>query len=262
MNLDLENKNALVCGSTQGIGQAIAVELANLGANVTLLARNKNKLTETIQILDVSKGQKHSYIIADFRDLNVLKQQLQIFTKDLDFLHILINNTGGPAAGKILDAQEQDFLAAFTQHLLANQLLTQLLVPFMQKANYGRIVNIISTSVREPLENLGVSNTTRGAVAAWAKTLSKELAAFGITVNNVLPGATDTQRLQNIIANKAQKNGISIEAAAQEMKAEIPAGRFATAQEIAEVAAFLCTPSAAYINGTSIPVDGGRMKCI
>lgn len=258
MNTDLTGKNALVCGSTQGIGLASAQELALLGANVTLLARNKEKLLEACKTLDINKNQKHTTLIADFSDNNQLKT---VLASNNEF-HILINNTGGPPGGKAIDADIEEFTTAFSNHLINNQLLVKGISPFMVKEGYGRIVNIISTSVKMPLNGLGVSNTIRGAVASWAKTLANELGSAGITVNNVLPGATNTVRLQSIIENKANKLNKSIEEIGAAMKAEIPAARFAETNEIGAAVAFLATPAAGYINGINVPVDGGRTGCL
>jgi 3-oxoacyl-[acyl-carrier protein] reductase len=169
-----------------------------------------------------------------------------------------VNKTGGPPAGQAIDANPEDFLKAFSNHLICNQIMTQAVVSGMKKEKYGRIINIISTSVKVPLRGLGVSNTIRGAVANWSKTLSLELGPFGITVNNVLPGATMTARLESIINTNAQKKGISIEEAKQEMIKEIPSGRISEPHEVAAAVAFLASPAAAYINGINIPVDGGR----
>ncbi|WP_222165618.1 SDR family oxidoreductase [Edaphocola aurantiacus] len=257
MNLDLTNKRALVGGSTQGIGLAIAKELSLLGASCTLIARNEDSLKTAVATLDTSKGQVHEYLVADYSDFRKVAATAQEYVAGKP-VHILINNSGGPAAGPIVDAQPEAFLDTFQQHLICNQLLTQAVIPSMKKDGYGRIVNVISTSVKIPLKNLGVSNTIRGAVASWAKTMSNELAPFGITVNNVLPGATATARLSNIIDNKASKTGIDKDAAAQEMIEEIPMKRFGQPEEIASLAAYLCSPAAAYLTGVSIPVDGGR----
>ncbi|MNU14818.1 Bacilysin biosynthesis oxidoreductase YwfH [compost metagenome] len=257
MNLDLTNKRALVGGSTQGIGLAIAKELSLLGASCTLIARNEDSLKTAVATLDTSKGQVHEYLVADYSDYQKVAATAQEYVAGKP-VHILINNSGGPAAGPIVDAQPEAFLATFQQHLICNQLLTQAVIPSMKKDGYGRIVNVISTSVKIPLKNLGVSNTIRGAVASWAKTMSNELAPFGITVNNVLPGATATARLSNIIDNKASKTGVDKDAAAQEMIEEIPMKRFGQPEEIASLAAYLCSPAAAYLTGVSIPVDGGR----
>ena len=259
MQIHLTKKNALVAGSTQGIGKAAAIELARAGANIILLARNETALQETLATLDTSLGQQHQYLVADFAKPESLKGTLQ----KLDTaVHILINNTGGPAAGQAITAQTEDFLQAFQSHLICNQILVQHCVGAMKQESFGRIINIISTSVKQPIKGLGVSNTIRGAVANWAKTLSVELAPFGITVNNVLPGATRTTRLENIIQKTAQAKNISIEQVAEEMQKEIPAGRFAQAEEIAYGIVFLASQQAAYIYGTNVVIDGGRTLCL
>lgn len=262
MDLNLTGKNALVCGSSQGIGKAAAIELATLGANVTLLARNEESLINAIQDLP-QKENNHNYLVADFSDPDQLKMVLEnhIQINKVDF-NILVNNTGGPPGGLITNAKTLEFEKAFSQHLISNHILVQSVVEGMKRTGYGRIINIISTSVKQPLNGLGVSNTIRGAVASWSKTMANELGKFGITVNNVLPGATATVRLQSIIESKAGKTGKSIEEVTKMMKAEIPLGRFADAKELAYAIGFLASPSAAYINGINIPVDGGRVKSL
>ena len=257
MNIDLRDKNALVCGSSSGIGKACAIELAQLGANVTLLARNEETLSQTLGELHNSEGQHHSFVIADTSDTEDFKRKLTGLVVQQP-IHILINNSGGPPAGNILNAEVDDFLKAFTQHLLANQIAVQAVVPEMKRLANGRIINIISTSVKQPLHGLGVSNTIRAAVANWAKTLANELAPFQITVNNVLPGATETERLSSIVSNRALKLGRTEEEVREEMMNEIPMRRFGKAEEIAAAVAFLASPAAAYITGTQITVDGGR----
>jgi 3-oxoacyl-[acyl-carrier protein] reductase len=257
MDLNLKGKSALVAGSTQGIGKAIAIELANLGASITLLARNEDKLEAVRQELFHASGQSHQILVADFGKPNDLKQVMDKHIPQNQY-HILINNTGGPPGGQAIDAELEAFRIAFNQHLICNQILTQATVPFMKEEGFGRIINIISTSVKAPIKGLGVSNTIRGAVGNWSKTLANELGEFGITVNNVLPGATATQRLTAIIENKAKKQECSIEEVEAHLKAEIPAKRFATAEEVAAAAAFLASPAASYINGINVPVDGGR----
>ena len=262
MNLDLTDKKAIVCGSTQGIGKAIALELAQLGAGITLVARNEEKLQEVLQQLDSSKGQQHDYLVANFSKPEEVVQQIQVYLQQQERVHILVNNTGGPAGGPIVDAKPEEFLNAFNMHLINNHNLAQAVIPSMKRAGYGRIINIISTSVKQPLNGLGVSNTIRGAVASWAKTMANELGQYGITVNNVLPGSTKTGRITSIIQSKAEKSGRSQEEIQQEMEAEIPARRFAEPEEVAAAAAFLATPAAAYINGINVPVDGGRTGCL
>lgn len=257
MNLDLSGKRAVVCGSTQGIGKASAIELALLGANVTLIARDEQKLKDVINDLDVSNDQQHDYIIADFNFPQDLKIKTAQFALQKS-VHILVNNTGGPPAGQAIDAGTDDFLKAFSSHLLCNQILVQAFVPGMKKEKFGRIINIISTSVKIPLKGLGVSNTIRGAVANWSKTLSLELGKYGITVNNVLPGATMTGRLKSIIQLKADNSGKTFDEVKEEMLTEIPAGRISEPDEVAAAVAFLASPAAGYINGINVPVDGGR----
>jgi len=263
MDINLIDKKAFVCGSTQGIGRAAAVELANLGASVVLLARNEDSLKQVKDELNQSQNQRHDFIVADFSKPDELKNKVGKYLENNDQpIHILVNNTGGPPAGKALDAKLDEFVAAFQNHLLCNQILVQLLIDGMKAEKYGRIINVISTSVKQPIPNLGVSNTIRGAVAGWAKTLAGELGEFGITVNNVLPGFTRTQRLQSIIENKANKTGDSMERVEAEMKSETPAKRFAEASEVANAIAFLASPAASYINGVNLPVDGGRTGCL
>jgi 3-oxoacyl-[acyl-carrier protein] reductase len=257
MNLDLRGKIAVVGGSTQGIGKASAIELALLGATVTLLSRNEQMLKSVISELPTPVNQIHNYLVADFNDPDQLTSVIQKFTST-NTVHILVNNTGGPPAGPALDATPEDFIRAFTNHLICNQILVQAVVPGMKEATFGRIINIISTSVKAPIKGLGVSNTTRGAVANWAKTLSVELAPFGITVNNVLPGTTMTGRLDSIIKSKAEKSGKTFNEIKNEMIAEVPAGRISEPYEVAAAVAFLATPAAGYINGINVPVDGGR----
>ena len=258
MNINLSGKQAIVCGSTQGIGKAIAEELADLGATVVLVARNEERLKTVLSNLSQNEGQNHEYIVADFSEPAKLKQRIEVFINKGNQPEILINNTGGPPGGQILDEQYEKFSDTLSAHLQCNHLLVQELSPCMMAKGYGRIINIISTSVKQPIPGLGVSNTVRGAVASWAKTLSYELAPFGITVNNVLPGFTATSRLDYVIDNLVQKSGKSREEVVLAMEADIPARRIGDATEVAALAAFLASPAAAYINGTSIPVDGGK----
>ncbi|WGK65170.1 SDR family oxidoreductase [Croceiramulus getboli] len=262
MNLELRHKNALVCGSTAGIGKATALMLAQEGANVTLLARNEDKLKAVLQELATTGGQQHGYVVADFNHPEQVKEAVEKRLGTIGAIHILVNNTGGPAAGPVYEASLDAFAKAFTQHLQCNQILAQTVIPGMKKAGYGRIINVISTSVKQPLDGLGVSNTIRGAVANWSKTLANEMGPFGITVNNVLPGATATGRLAEIIENKAKKSGGNEEEVSAKMKSSVPAQRFAEPEELASAISFLASARAAYINGINLPVDGGRTKCL
>jgi len=261
MKITLNNKTALVCGSSQGIGKASAIELAKTGATIILLARNTESLQTVLDEINAIAPGAHCFYVADFANTqSVLEKAQEIASKHT--VHILVNNTGGPAAGPANLAKPEEFLSAFNNHLINNHNLVQALLPSMKNAGYGRIINIISTSVKQPLPNLGVSNTIRGAVANWAKTLANELGSFGITVNNVLPGATETGRLKNIISNKATKLSLNEQEVSHEMLSEIPAGRFAKPEETAYAVTFLASPLASYINGINLPVDGGRTSCL
>lgn len=262
MDLNLSGRHALVCGASAGIGQATAHELALLGANITVLARSEDALRHVADALprDTS-GQQHGWIACDVADHNTLRQRIGLLANERP-VHILINNTGGPPTGRALDADADAYLDAFRLHLLANQALVQTVVSGMQAAGWGRIINVISTSVREPIPNLGVSNTIRSAVAGWAKTLAREIAPQGITVNNVLPGYTRTRRLEQILDDRSTATGKDREQVAQTMLGTVPVGRFAEAGEIAAAIAFLASPAAGYINGVSLAVDGGRMQSI
>jgi 3-oxoacyl-[acyl-carrier protein] reductase len=261
MNLTLEGKNAIICGSSQGIGFSIAQELALLGANCILLARNAAALDHAVQMLSKKFHQKHSFVVADFSKQEEVKDAIRQIVQQ-NRIHILVNNTGGPSAGPIIDAENEEFINAFQQHLICNHILTQAVVPGMKEEGYGRIINVISTSVKIPLNNLGVSNTIRAAVASWAKTMANELGRYNITVNNVLPGLTETARLESLIQNTALKRQVPTEIVVKEMKNEVPLKRFGQPGEIAAMAAFLASPAASFVNGTSIPVDGGRTGSI
>ena len=262
MNLDLTGKTALVCGSTQGLGLASAIELSLLGAHVVLMARDESRLQTALQQLDHQHQQTHQYLVADFSNNEQVQQTIQDFVSKGNTIHILVNNTGGPAGGKAIDAPVAAFSDAFNAHLINNHILTQAVVPGMKAAGFGRIINIISTSVKQPIAGLGVSNTIRAAVANWSKTLATELGPFGITVNNVLPGFTATVRADYVIKKKAGDSGKSEQEVMNELVAEIPAGRIGQPQEFGAAVAFLSSPAAAYINGINLPVDGGRTGCL
>ena len=261
MEMDLSGRHALVCGGSEGIGRAAAIELARLGADVTLLARRAEALREALAALPNNDSQRHSLLIADVAQTQALGDAVAALAASQP-VHILINNTGGPPGGAAHAAGIEAYLDAFNKHLVANQTLLQAVLPGMRAARWGRIVNVISTSVYEPIPNLGVSNTIRGAVASWAKTLSRELGGDGITVNNVLPGYTRTQRLDQILADRSAASGKPQDEIASVMLSTVPVDRFAEAGEIGGVIAFLCTNAAAYVNGQSLAVDGGRMQSI
>jgi 3-oxoacyl-[acyl-carrier protein] reductase len=254
----LDGKRALVCGGSQGIGRACANELANLGAAVTIVARNEASLREAASALPSPGGAKHGILVADFADPPAVQAAVGDSVARGGPVHVLLNNTGGPPSGPILEAQPEAFLDAISRHVICNQLLAQTVIPGMKDSKYGRIINIISTSVLLPIKGLGVSNTTRGAVNNWARTLAGELAPFGITVNSVLPGYTDTARLSLLFEKMAASQGITPQAAKEQVVSSIPMQRLGRAEEIAAAVGFLATPAASYINGISLPVDGGR----
>ncbi len=252
----------LFAESTQGLGLASAIELAALGAEITLMARNEIKLKEAVKKLSNSKGQKHKYLVADFQIPQLVKNAITDYFSSKNSIHILINNTGGPKGGKAMDATTEEFLEAFNSHLICNHILVQAVLPSMKSSGFGRIVNIISTSVKQPIPRLGVSNTIRGAVANWSKTLANELGEFGITVNNVLPGYTRTSRYDSIVKNKMSATGFNAEQIEEEFLKEIPMKKIGTPEGFGAAVAFLCTPSASYITGINLPVDGGKLACL
>ena len=262
MDLSLTGRHALVGGASKGIGRASAEELARNGANVTVLARSADLLKQVASVLPTPAGQQHHVLVVDMSDLEALVHRVENHVQSIDGFHIVVNNTGGPPGGPLVDSSIEELTQAFHNHVLAAHQLMRIVIPMMRSEGYGRFINIISTSVKQPIEGLGVSNTTRGAMASWAKTLANEVAQYGITVNNVLPGATETERLSGIITRKSGKSGRSEDAVREEMLAEIPAHRFGTAAEIANAVGFLASPAAAYINGTSVIVDGGRTRTL
>ena len=258
----LQGFNALICGSTSGIGKSTAIEFSNLGANVTLFSRNEDKLKDTLSTLTCNENQSHQYLVGDFDKSDSIKETIENHVKDGNQYHILINNSGGPKGGPIAKANPKEFIIGLNRHLICNHILFQALHTGMKNFNYGRVINIISTSVKQPIPGLGVSNTIRGAVASWAKTLSFEVGEDGITVNNILPGFTNTERLSSLIDAKSNAGNISVDVVSETMKSSIPAGRFGKPEETAKAIVFLASPSAGYINGVSLAVDGGRLSCI
>lgn len=259
---DLSGRKALVCGSTQGIGRACADALAEQGAGLTLAARNEEALGRVCGEIKAATGCDADYICADFSEPDAVRDAVAAYALEHGPIHILVNNTGGPKSGPIFEAQPEDFVRAIRMHVVCNQLLVQTLAPGMKQAGYGRIINIVSTSVREPIAGLGVSNTTRAAVAGWAKTLSKELGPFGVTVNNVLPGFTATARLDDLMHARAKRENATFEEVRERFRTAVPMGRFAKPTEIAAVVAFLASPAASYVSGVSLPVDGARLASI
>lgn len=257
--MSLANRHALVCGSTQGIGRACALEFARLGANVTLVGRNEDGLAKVLAELPAGGTQKHGTLQLDFADWAGVEAGADAFVAEHGPVHVLLHNTGGPAAGALFDAAPTDLAAAFAQHVLTAQALARAVATGMRDERFGRIISIVSTSVVTPIANLGVSNVIRAAMGNWMRTLAGELGPFGITVNNILPGFTKTARLDALFAGRAQREGSTVEEYEATVKKAIPLRRLATAEEIAAVAGFLASPAASYITGVNLPVDGGRL---
>ncbi len=258
MNLDLTNKTALVCGASGGLGLACATELALLGATIIAVSRSEDKLRLAIARLDTSKGQQHQFLVIDLSNPEEVKEKAGAFLAGGNTIHILINNAGGPPAAPLIETDAAEIDKAFRTHVISSHLLAQLTFPGMRSAGFGRIVNIVSTAVKQPINGLGISNLVRAAVANWAKTLANEISSFGITVNNVLPGYTNTARLDYLFSKQAADSGVSKEVILEKTIALIPAKRVGEPAEFGAAVAFLCTPAAAYINGINLPVDGGR----
>lgn len=258
MNLDLTNKTALVCGASQGLGFASATELALMGANIIAVSRDENKLQSAIKKLDTSKGQQHGFLAMDLSNPDAVKQTVQSFLAKGNIIHILINNAGGPPSAPMIDTDAAEIERAFRTHLISSHILAQLVVPGMKEAGFGRIINITSASVKQPINGLGISNLVRAAVANWAKTLANEISSFGITINNVLPGYTNTDRVDYLFSKQAKEQGVDKEDVFKRMASTIPMGRLGEPEEFGAAVAFLCSPAAAYINGINLPVDGGR----
>ena len=262
MNINLTGRTALVCGSTQGIGKETALQLAKSGARVVLASRNKDKLRNIKEELENISQQNHDFICADFNNYKILYKKVEEYVVKGNAIHILVNNTGGPNPGPLMESESTQFIESFNKHLINNHNLSLLLIPGMKAESFGRIINVISTSVKQPIPGLGVSNTIRGAVASWAKTLSLEIASYGITVNNILPGFTNTNRLKTIIEEISEKRNRSINDVTMEMRNSIPSKRFAEPYETAAAIVFLASDQASYINGINLPVDGGRTQSL
>ncbi len=258
-DIPLAGKIALVCGSTQGIGRAAAIALAARGASVVLAGRNADGLANVLGDLPASDGATHGTLLADFADWRPVQESCDRLVSERGPIHILVHNTGGPAAGPLTDARPEDLATAFAQHVLTAQALVQSVAPGMRDAKYGRVIAITSTSVVTPIAGIGVSNVIRAAMGNWVRTLATELGPLGITVNAVLPGYTRTGRLESILNGRASRGGVPVEEVEENIRRSIPVRRLADPAEVAEVIAFLASPAASYVNGVNMPVDGGRL---
>lgn len=262
MKIDLTGKNAIVGGASQGLGFSIARQFAICGANLILISRSEEKLMKAIKQLPNNGSQIFRYFVADFSNPTSFQEDLKKFISEIGNIHILVNNSGGPSSGAANSAKLEDYISAFNSHLLSFQSLVQLVLSGMKAEKFGRIINITSVGAKQPIDNLGVSNTIRGAVSSWAKILSRELAPFGITVNNILPGYIATERLNYLFQNIAERNQTTLDFEFHKLANDIPAGRIGNPEEIGYVAAFLASNYANYITGINLPVDGGYLRTL
>ena len=257
MKIDLTGKNALVGGSSKGIGLGIATELANSGASVCLMARNETKLKEIVDQLPNSEN--HSYLVVDFSKFEEYKIKIEEYIKN-NQVDILVNNTQGPPAGNSLSKNIDSYQEAFDLLFKSVVHTTSLVIPHMQKNKWGRIINVTSVSVKEPRNYLVLSNSIRSAVVAWAKSLSVDLGPDGITVNSILTGYFDTERIKELNKEKSKSLNISETEVLDKMKSLVPVSRLGRPEEYGYLVSFLSSDNAAYINGASIPIDGGLLK--
>ncbi|MEM9000379.1 MAG: SDR family oxidoreductase [Bacteroidota bacterium] len=261
MQISLKARHALIGGSSRGIGKAIAQQLAKSGASVTLMARSIDKMQAIINELPTIGAQKHHYLSVDFNNLESYQTQIADFFTNHS-VDILVNNTQGPEAGSTLEKNVEDYQKAFDLLFKSVVYTTQLALPYMQANQWGRIINVASISVKEPLNYLALSNTVRAAVVTWAKSLSIDVAQNGITVNNILTGYFDTERIAQLNAKKAEKMGINEAEVRKAMKNQVPVKRIGKPEEYGYLVAFLASEKASYINGTNIPIDGGLLKSL
>jgi 3-oxoacyl-[acyl-carrier protein] reductase len=261
MEIKLDGRKALVGGSTQGLGKAIAMELARCGAEVTLLARNEDKLRSVMAELPCSAGQKHGILVADFSETTLFKAKVSAFLK-ANRVDILINNTNGPLAGSVLEKTPADYKTAFELLFETVCHTTMEVLPSMQRNGFGRIINVASISVKEPLQHLALSNTIRASVVSWAKTLATDVAKDHVTVNNILTGYFDTERIKDLIRVQAENKKMGQNELRVQMQSMVPMQRFGKPEEYGFLVAFLASELASYITGTSIPIDGGLLKSI
>lgn len=261
MIISLKDKKALVGGASQGLGKAIAIQLAASGATVTLMARNEQKLQLLAGELPVPEGQQHNYLIVNFSDFGDFKNKLNSYFLR-HAIDILINNTNGPSAGTVLEKNDSDYQHAFNLLFQTVQYTTALAIPGMKEKKFGRIINLTSRTVKEPAENLALSNTIRAAVVTWGKTLARDVAKYNITVNNILTGNFDTERLKQLFELQATAKGVLLEEIYTQAKNDIPMQRLGNPQEMANLVAFLASSQASYLTGATIPIDGGLLKSV
>ena len=261
MEIDLTGKFALVGGATNGIGKAIAIRLAASGASVCIMARNKSKLEKVVNELDRSRNQKHKFLEVDFSNYNLFSKSIKYFF-ETNHIDVLVNNTQGPEGGSALEKSIDDYQSAFDLLFKCAVKTSLLALTNMRDKKWGRIINVASISVKEPLNYLVLSNSLRSALVTWSKTLSVDIAKFNITINNVLTGYFNTERLKQLNSKKAEKLGINISTIEDKIKDTIPMKRFGDPEEYANLVCFLASEKSDYITGINIPIDGGFLKSL
>lgn len=261
MQVSLEGKKALVGGSSRGIGRAVAWQLAASGASVTLMARSEDLLKELAARLPAENGQQHGYLVVDFTDTGAYRKKIASYFEK-NTVDILVNNTQGPPAGNSLEMQEESYQEAFDLLFKSVLITTQLALKHMFRQKWGRVINVASVSVKEPLAYLALSNTIRAAVVTWAKSLATDVGAYGITVNNVLTGYFDTERIGQLNEKKAAVQGVPVNEVRAAMEAMVPVRRIGRPEEYGYLVAFLASDKASYITGINLPIDGGLLKSL
>ena len=261
MEINLTGKSALIGGSSGGIGLGIAQQVAASGASVTLMARNEEKMKAVLANLPDGENQSHQFLVVDFSDFEDFTEKISNYFAN-NTVDILVNNTQGPPAGGALEQRTEDYQKAFNLLFKTVVFTTELALKNMQTKGWGRIINVASVSVQEPLNYLALSNTIRAAVVNWAKSLSIDVAKEGITVNNILTGYFDTERIAQLNSKKAETLGISKDKVRKAMENNVPAKRIGRPEEYGFLVTFLASDKAAYINGCNIPIDGGLLKSL
>lgn len=260
MELNLQNKIVLVTASSMGIGRAAAELFIKEGCKVAICSRNKENLLKTVKEIKSLYNVEPLWIVCDINKLEDIENTVKVVSETYGDINILVNNCGGPPAGFFEDMKDEDWEFAFEQILMSTVRFTRLVLPGMKAKNWGRIINITSLSVKQPVDNLILSNSLRSAVTAFAKTLSNQVGKFNITVNNVAPGYTLTSRLYELAVVKAKQSGISHEEVLSSMANEVPMKRLARPDEVASLIVYLASEQAGYITGSTIMVDGGVVK--
>jgi len=257
MNLKLDGKVVFVGGASKGLGRAAATALANEGAKVVISARNRETLRATADSISRETGSAVMAVPADLSRSDQVRAAIKAVLDDFGRVDILVNNAGGPPVGAFMEFTDEAWEAAFRLNLMSAVTLAREVVPGMKDRHWGRIINLTSIAVKQPLGGLILSNSIRAGVHGWAKSLSNELARLGITVNNVLPGYTLTDRVRGLARTQAEKEGATVDEMLARMQEAIPMKRLGKPEDVGDLVAFLASEQAGYITGASIQIDGG-----